>query len=136
MRSVSTAASAAPFVGFVPSSFGFRGGVVSSFVWGSPAVLSSLSFVGEGSSAAFVVSSPSLGSVRCMVKFLPPSEVAPLGDALAAAVASGSPVCLGRASGAAAVWFAAVLPPSEVPSASPSESPSAASSRPWASWSA
>jgi len=128
--SAAPAASSDSFKGYVSSSFGFRGRSVPchEFVWGSPVVLSDLRF--DAARGVLSVHS-SLGSLSCVVRYLPPAEVEMLCDAVAEAVSSGESVCLARVPGAAPRWFCSILPASAAPDTL-QEQGALGNPRPWA----
>jgi hypothetical protein len=118
---------------FVPSSYGYRGGSVTSFIFTEP--LSITGFVFNAERGSLVVQSPAVGSVTCVLQYLPPAEVVQLCDAVASAVSKGVAIRLARVPQASRGWFCGIVL-ADTPVPTEEVFSPIADARPWANWSA
>ena len=118
---------------FVPSCYGYRGTSVTSFLFTEPLTLTG--FVYSAERGSLVVQSPAVGSVTCVLQYLPAAEVELLCDAVASAVKKGVAIRLARVPQASRGWFCGIVL-ADTPVPIEEVFHPIADARPWANYSA
>jgi hypothetical protein len=128
-QNVTTVSEALASCSFTPSSYGYRGVSVTQFAFSGELRLYGFNF--DPIAGVLSVQTASNGVIQCVLRYLPPAEVALLCDAVSAAVAQSALVRLARVPQAGPRWFCGLVLSSEHKEPEVTTDP-----RPWSTWKA
>lgn len=128
-QNVTTVSEALASCSFIPSSYGYRGVSVTQFAYSDLSL--KLSGINFDPIAGVLSVQTAMGVVQCVLRYLPADEVAPLCDAVSAAVSQGAEVRLARVPQAGPRWFCGIVLSSDY-----KEQKATVDPRPWSTWKA
>ncbi len=117
----------------IPSSYGYRGVAVTQFKYTDPMRIYGLNF--DSVAGVLSIQTASNGVVQCVLRYLPPAQVAKLCDAVQYAFTEKHLVCLASVPQAGPRWFCGIIHEQLTPKKKNTIHDDS-STRPWGTWKA
>lgn len=117
----------------IPSSYGYRGVAVTQFKYTDPMRIYGLNF--DSVAGVLSIQTASNGVIQCVLRYLPPAQVAKLCDAVHYAFTNKHFVCLASVPQAGPRWFCGIIH-SDDWEQKQQKIESESDPRPWSTWKA